>query len=274
MLIFTRRSWAALTVLALVGATVLPRVSVPAEPTAQVPKNAVTARRLDLGDRQTLGLADDLRQDLGPLLAAAQYRRGKDDPDAPRHSITSVRRIVEALRAHGGVAYVALAERENAGDGVTLDTLYVLEGAPIGAAGASDASEATPARGAFQLDLGGDSAKSLVASLHGHLGALLPPAGQGSPSAVEDVIAALEQYPKVAYVVLAERTGEAAVDLGQVFVAPDVERISISDDAAPSALEASPEAAPEVEMIPAKDGEPAKIKFEFDPEKYDITKQK
>jgi hypothetical protein len=82
------------------------------------------AWRLDLGAEATKPLAEGLRQDLGPLLEEAHYRRGIDGPAAPDHRIVSLDRIVAALRAHRGLAWVALGERENGGAEVNLEDLY------------------------------------------------------------------------------------------------------------------------------------------------------
>lgn len=272
MAIIPRRPLTAL-VLAVACAAALAQ-SPAREDTAAAP--AASVRALDLGAGETRPLAECLRQDLGPLLASAQYRRAKDEPDIPKHSLTSVRRVAEALRAHRGIAYVALAERVSGGDGVELQALYVLEGTPIGGgATAAPAPAGVSGKAAVNLDLTGAPAKALVASLHSHLGALLPPAGVGSTTEFEDVIAALRGHTKVSFVMLTERRGETEVDRTRVFVVPDVLRISISDDAAPAAAGGAPRAdAPEVELIPGEDGGPPMVKFEFDPEKYDVTKKK
>lgn len=264
MMTFSRRRLMTLTLLAVCTAA-----SVASPLQADTAVSASGARNLDLAASEAQPLVDGLAQDLGPLLAAAQYGRAKDDPAAPENSLMSVQRIAEALRAHRGVAYVALAERMGGGDSVQLGALYVLEGAPIGGgATAGPTTSNVPGRAAIELDLTGKSAQPLVASLSTHLGALLPPAGTGKAAKVEDVIAALEGQGQLTFMVLTQRAGMAMVEISRVFVVPDVLRISITDDASPS------QEAPEVELVPGDDGGPPMIKFEFDPEKYDVTKKK
>jgi hypothetical protein len=217
-------------------------------------------------------LIDDLTADLGVLLQAAQYRRAKGDGTAPRNVLTSVRRVADALLAHEGVAYVALARRANTGNSVSVDALYVLEGT-AGDAAALPPDDQGPGKGAIEIDLDNDAQRPLADTLKRHLEALLPVAESGSPASLADVITALQAHPNVAYVVLADRAGAAAVDNSRAFVVPDVLRISITDDAANVAGPTAAEV-PEVELVPGPDGGPPQIKFEFDPDKYDITKQR
>jgi hypothetical protein len=212
-----------------------------------------------------------LVEDLGALLKAAQYQRRKGDTGAPMNRITSVQRVANAVLAHQGTAFVALAERVDGGDTVELTALYVLEGSPIGPGGSAARPASGTGKGAVSVDLAGDSAQELRDSLQRHLGALLPSAG--TPANVEEVVAALQGHAKLAYVVLAERAGESAVEGSRVFVVPDVLRISIVDDAK-AAAGAEGEDPPEVEMVPDPAGGPPLIKFEFDPEKYDVTKKR
>lgn len=238
------------------------------------------ARSLDLGDRDTAQLAGGLRQDLTLLLQTAEYNRNITEPDAPKHSITTVPHIAAAIRAHHGVGYVVLGKREDGGSGISISNFYVLEGAPIGASSknpsgsaersAAETTEASHKTG-FNLDLNGDEARSLVLSLHTHLGALLPPAGAATAIAVDDVIKALLEQPQVAFVVLSERSDSSTVEHSNVFVVPDVLRINITSKAGVAV--SGPQAVPEVEVIPGREGEPSKIRFEFDPEKYNTNKR-
>jgi hypothetical protein len=87
---------------------------------AESPAPPASVRSLDLSASDAQPLVEGLAGDLGSLLASAQYRRDTDDSAAPKHSLTSVRHLGEALRAHRGVAYVALAERVGGGDSVRL----------------------------------------------------------------------------------------------------------------------------------------------------------
>ena len=220
-------------------------------------------RRLDPAAAATKPSVDALTPDLGALLGAAQYGRSKADPDAPKNALTSVQRLVNAVQAHSGIAYVALANRVDGGDAVSVNALYVLEGA----AGAGPAANGGPigqsaGKGAVYVDLDSDRLRPLAETLQGHLGALLPPAETATSISLTEVISALEENTKVAYVVLAERAGPAAVANSRVFVVPDVLRISISDDAVAGGD------APEVELVPDPAGGPPMIKFEFDPNKY------
>ena len=225
-------------------------------------------RSLDPAGADTKPLVDELTPDLGALLGAAQYGRSGADPAAPKNALTSVRRLVNALQTHQGLAYVALAERVDGGDAVSVNALYVLDGA-AGAAGAGVAASGAPidqsaGKGAVYVDLDSARLSPLAETLQGHLGALLPPVQTASPVTLAEVISALEANAKVAYVVLAERAGPAAVANTRVFVVPDVLRVSISNDA----VAGSGGDAPEVELVPDPAGGPPIIKFEFDPMKY------
>jgi hypothetical protein len=229
-------------------------------------------RSLDPAADATGPLLDALRADLGALLEAAQYRRIKGDPAGPKNVLTSVRRLVDALLAHQGVAYVALARRVDGGNAVSVVAIYLLEGT------AGDAAAVTPAdqdagRGAIEIDLDSDALRPLADALKRHLGALLPAAESASPTSLAEVITALQAHRQVAYVLLTDRAGPALVGDSRAFVVPDVLRISITDDAA-SVVGGPPAQAPEVELVPGPDGGPPQIKFEFDPDKYDITKQR
>jgi hypothetical protein len=227
-----------------------------------------SARALDLGASETAPLVEDL----GALLKAAQYQRRKGDTGAPTNRITSVQRVANAVLAHQGTAFVALAERVDGGDTVELTALYVIEGSPAGSGGSrARPASGTAGKGAVLVDLAGERAHELRDSLQRHLGALLPSAG--TIANVEEVVAALQGHAKLAYVVLAERAGESAVEGSRVFVVPDVLRISIVDDgkAAAGAEAGDPQ---EVEMVPDAAGGPPLIKFEFDPDKYDITRKR
>ena len=238
-------------------------------------ENAVPAsagiRSLDPAAAATRPLIDDLTVDLGALLQAAQYRRIEGDQAAPKNALTSVRRLVDALLAHQGVAYVALARRVEGSNAVSVDAFYVLDG-NAGASAADVPADQGAGKGAIEIDLDSDALRPLADTLKRHLGALLPPAESASPASLADVITALQVHRQVAYVVLAERAGPDVVGDSRVFVVPDVLRISITDDAA-SVAGATPAEAPEVELVPSPDGGPPQIKFEFDPDKYDITKQ-
>lgn len=238
---------------------------------AAAPGVEANARSLDLGDRNTAQLADGLRQDLTILLKAAEYNSNKNASTAPRHSIITVPRIAAAIRAHHGVGYVVLGKRDNGGSGVTISNLYVLEGAPIAAAsksvsgGAESGLSETPEisrKVGVELDLSGDEESFLA--LQDHLGAL-PPAAAAATLAVEDVIKALLEQRQVAFVVLSERRGDSSVERSHVFVIPDVLRINITGAS-------GPQVAPEVEITPARGGR-SRIKFEFDPQKYNINKR-
>jgi hypothetical protein len=255
MIAFTRRLWAALICLAACGALLAaPQVQ------AQTP---ATVTSLNL---ETDTVAEALAPDLGALLAAAQYNRGPSSSGGPRNRITSVTRLGNAIRAHNGVAYVATAERGD-GDIVRLKSIYRLEGTPIGA----DAGPASPGstKAAVSIDLSADSLSTLHASLDAHLGTLLTQ--DGTDASLDQAIADLDQPQQVAYLVLAERAGETGVTNSRVFVVPDVLRISVVDDAAAAAgaAAAGEEEPPEVELVPAPDGGPPLIKFEFDPAKYE-----
>lgn len=269
----------------------------PASALAQAP--VVTARRLDLGAAATQPLVAGLRQDLGPLLATAAFRRSPAEPDAPRHAITSVDRIIAALRAHRGPAWVALGARRDGGAEVGLQDLYVLEGAPIGGTPPPAPAGAAPAaRPGLLLDLQGVAAKPLLESLLGHLGALLPPAGAGAATTVEAVIAALQGTRQLMFVVLAGRDGKTLAGHPQVFVVPDVLRLSISDTAPPSggppaatapakavspggvpvaevpepdALETDAPLPAQVRIVPGAPGQPPRIRVDVDLEQYDAT---
>lgn len=289
-----RRPWARLG-LALV--CVLLQGPVQADPPAPAQAPVVSARHLDLGAAATQPLAAGLGQDLGPLLATAAFRRGPDEPDAPRHVITSVDRIVAALCAHHGPAWVALGERRDGGAEVRLLNLYVLEGAPSGGVPAGVASAARPG---LLLDLQGEAARPLRESLLGHLGALLPPAGAGAATTVEAVIAALQGSRQLLFVVLAGRDGAVLAGRPQVFVVPDVLRLSIRDTAPPSggapAAAAPAKAVPpgglpavegpptddletddppsgpaQVRIVPGAPGQPPRIRVDIDLEQYDAT---
>lgn len=229
-------------------------------------------RSLDPAADATEPLLDELTADLGALLQAAQYRRVKGDQAGPKNVLTSVRRLVDALLAHQGVAYVALAQRVEGGDAVSVDALYVLEGAADASAAVTPADQGA-GKGAIEIDLDSDALRPLADTLKHHLGALLPAAESGSPASLAEVITALQAHRQVAYVLLTDRAGPALADDSRAFVVPDVLRISISDDAVNVAGETATEV-PEVEMVPGPDGGPPQIKFEFDPEKYDITKQR
>jgi hypothetical protein len=258
------------------GALTLAAVSI-ATTAATLPVRAETAD--GAAHLMELGSADAalLTQDLGALLAAAQYLRSSSDPRAPRNSITSVRQIGDALRAHHGVAYVFLARRIAGDDRVALKALYVLEGEPIaGGSAVPSAAAARPGKGAVRLDLSNDEGQALLASVQGHLGGL---ASAGAEVSVEEVLNALASPNQVAYLLVGAHTGESEVTVGHVFVVPDVLRIHIRDEAladAPTNTDAPAAAAPapEVELVPHPEGGPPMLKFEFDPKQYDITKQR
>lgn len=142
------------------------------------------------------------------------------------------------------------------------------------------AEEPPPSRAAFAIDLTGGQTAALAEALRQNLAALLAAAqytggaGEGSAKApritsIDRIIEQLRQHKAVAYVVLAERdeskTGETAVKLGPVFVVPDVIKLTIHSNA-----EAKPGGEePEVSVVPGKPGEPPRIKFQFDPSKYE-----
>jgi hypothetical protein len=221
-------------------------------------------RSLDPAAASIKPLVDDLTPDLGALLGAAQYGRSGADPNAPQNALTSVQRLVTALKTHPGLAYVALAERVDGGDKVAVSALYVLEDAASAQATNADRIAQNAGKGAVYVDLDSATLQPLAESLQGHLGALLPPAEAASPISIEHVAAALEGQDKVAFVVLSERAGPAAVADSRVFVVPDVLRISITGEA----VAGSGGDAPEVELVPDPAGGPPIIKFEFDPMKY------
>jgi len=228
----------------------------------------IGVRSLDPAAAATKPSVDALTPDLGKLLGAAQYGRSSSDPNAPRNALTSVRRLVDALQRHQGLAYVALAERVGGGDTVAVSALYVIEG--VAGAAQVTAPDQGAGKGAVSIDLDAEVLRPLAESLQGHLGALLPPAEKATPTSLQDVIGALERNTKVAYVVLAERAGAATVANSRVFVVPDVLRISITDEAGT----ASGGDAPEVELVPDPAGGPPTIKFEFDPKKYEVPAKK
>lgn len=219
-----------------------------------------SARSLDLGAATTAPAKDGLIEDFAVLLEAAQHQRRKGETNAP-NKITTVRRVADALRAHEGVAFVALAERKDSGDEVALQALYVLEGSPVAPGGPVAKPTSAAGKGAVFIDLDGEKTKSLRDSLENHLGALLGTGG--ARSGVEEVVAALKTHAKVSYVVLAGRGEDDALIASRVFVVPDVLRISISDEVADGDSDT-----PEVEIVEDPAGGPPLIKFEFDPKKY------
>jgi hypothetical protein len=234
------------------------------------PAQAATPSRVDLADADTGPLGTDLTA----LLAAAEYRRDADKPDAPNNSVTSVDRALQTLRTHRGEAYVIVAAREPDSDRVTLHALYVLQGdASATGAPAGGPSATQQGRSAVLLDLSGSEGKALLESLRGHVQALLPTATR-TPVQPDEVLNALRQPGQVAYALLVSGAGDAA--RSRVLVVPDVLRISIRDDAkanppgagAGVGNAASNQQAPSVELVPHPDGGPPMLKFEFDPRQY------
>lgn len=280
MLILFRRLRA---FLGLAAVCVLLQGPVQADPPVPAPAPAASARQLDLGAEANAPVAAGLSQDLGPLLADAYFRRGKDDHAAAGHQITTVSRIIAALRAHRGLAWVALGERRDGGPEVNLQELYVLDGAPIGGAPPPTAGPATADRPGLLLDLQGEPAKPLRQSLQGHLEALRPPLGAGTAVSVEAVIAALQGAKPLLFVVLAERDGAALGARPQVFVVPDVLRLSIIDSAtaAPAAVAPAGAVPPgaagvaqgpaQAQIVPGEPGQPPRIRVDVDLEQYDGT---
>ncbi|MCG6941510.1 MAG: hypothetical protein LJE69_09695 [Thiohalocapsa sp.] len=232
--------------------------------------------RLDFAGAAT----EPLVEDLVDLLAAAQYVRNVQEPEASQNSIISVQRIGDALRTHRGVACVLLARRELGADRVALKALYVLEGDPIAAHGAeAPSANDSPGRGAIRLDLDDEAGRALLASLQDHLGPLVTPTGAPTGAIAREaplgaVLDALASPGQLAYVVLAARTGGSTLTAGTVFVVPDVLRISIRDTAGGSAAgKSATMAQPEVKLVPHPDGGPPLIKFQFDPRQYEVTEQ-
>jgi hypothetical protein len=265
MLILFRRLWAFLG-LAVVCAVV------PCHVRADPPTPAASAWQLDLGAEANAPVAAGLSQDLAPLLADAYYRRGKDDRPAADHQITTVSRIIAALRAHRGLAWVALGARRDGGPEVVLQDLYVLDGAPIGGALPPAAGPAPVDRPGLLLDLQGEPAKPLHQSLQGHLEALRPPAGVGAAVSVEAVIAALQGAKPLLFVVLVGRDGAALGARPQVFVVPDVLRLSITDSAMAAAVAPPGAGAPaQAQIVPGEPGQPPRIRVDIDLEQYDTT---
>jgi hypothetical protein len=229
-----------------------------------------TPSRVDLADVDT----GPLGADLTALLAAAEYRRDADEPDAPSNRITSLDHALDALRTHRGLAYVLVAARGADGERVTPRTLYVLQGdAPAAGGPAAPPSAAQQGRSAVLVDLSGAEGQALLESLQGHVQTLLSAAAR-TPVQPDEVLDALRQPVQVAYAVLVAGAGDAAES--RVLVVPDVLRISIRDDAwanAPAAGAglgdaASPQQGVTVELVPHPDGGPPMIKFEFDPSQF------
>lgn len=267
---------------------------------------AAAAWALDPESAGQSAIMETLAQDLAPLLAAAEYRRDPDQPDAPAHALTSVRRIASVLRSHEGLAYVLLTERSDDPAQVRIRRVHVVQG-PAAADGAgalrAQGTPANPGKAAMVLDLRRAPTRDDAMALGSQLARLVPPGPGFAPVSLDDVVGALGAPGQVAFVVLAEPAGDAAVTSAAVFVVPDVLHISIRDDGRaaktplpqteepaapapsgdtaaapqtadePGASSASGEDEPEVQLVPSADGGPPLVKFRFDPRKYDITEQ-
>jgi hypothetical protein len=122
---------------------------------------------------------ETLAQDLAPLLAAAQYRRDPDQPDAPAHGLTSVRRIASVLRSHAGLAYVLFTERSDDPAQVHIRGIHVVAG-PAAADGAvaprAQGTAANPGKAAMVLDLRRAPTRDDAMALGSQLARLVPPA--------------------------------------------------------------------------------------------------
>lgn len=257
-----------LTSLSLAAFLVTTAVAAGAEPARR------EVSRLDLATTDTAALA----QDLSALLAAAHYRRDVDEPDTPRNAITSVRRIGEMLHVDAGTVFVAIAERLQSTDQVVPRSLYMLEGGTSESGLGTGLSPDRPSRGAIVVDLSGEPGQTLLASLQEHLRALLPVVSARAAVTFDEVLDALRRPDQVAYIVLGAE-GDAAETASRVVVVPDVLRISIRGAAVANAgasagAGGAANSPPEVELVPDPDGGQPLIKFEFDPTKYDITKQR
>lgn len=187
-------------------------------------------------------------------------------------------RALEALRTHRGEAYVIVAGRAPDADRVTPRRLYVLRGdAPAAGGPAAAPSAAQQDRAAVLLDLSGAQGQALLASLQGHVQALLPAATR-TEVPPDEVLDALRQPGQVAYAVPVADAGDDAAAASRVLVVPDVLRISIRDDARANVPgvgagagvgdTGSTPPAPQAELVPHPDGGPPMLKFELDPRQY------
>ena len=148
-------------------------------------------------------------------------------------------------------------------------------------------------KAAFEIDLNQGLTPENAAALGKDLGILLqtvdssgnpasPSAGRPRLVSLNQIVELLRQHKGVAYVVLGQRGEETPVRLDQVFVIPDVIKLTIigtpptaTPQAAnpasappPAAEQQNEQEEPEVTVIPGEPGKPPRIKFHFDPEKY------
>jgi hypothetical protein len=135
---------------------------------------------------------------------------------------------------------------------------------------------------AFEIDLSTGLPQETAAALPQSLGMLLQtvdnsaaaqPSNRPRLLSLNQVITLLRQHKGVAYVIFARRGEQVPVTLDQIFVVPDVVKLTLSGNPAQETNPTPPAAGEppsdqEVTVIPGEGDKPPRIKFQFDPEKY------
>ena len=228
---------------ALVGlATIVPLGVGAAEPQTGVVQSAQSGPqsvpRPDPDRNALAAAAPSLGTHLAALLDRAQYRRGPGLDSQPPPVITPLARALAALSAHEGPSLVVIADRGASDNALSVRQVLRGDGSPGTGEWPGVAPEAS-GKAAFRLALDAEGDASLLDALNQDLRAVFEAGDNPASTSDHRTLPPLGSPGQVAFLILARRDSVGGMlRLDQVFVVPDILRISIRDDA--SALAASP----------------------------------